>query len=262
LIGDPIRLAQVVGNLLNNACKFTDRGGTIDLIVKQEKGVASITVRDNGIGIDPNEIGSIFDMFVQSDTSLKRTRSGLGIGLTLVKNLVELHGGSVLAKSSGLGQGTEFVIELPVVQEPVKDPQLVSENGNGTTPVTSRRVLVVDDNVDSAASLEMLLKITGHDVRIAHDGLEAVSEAEVFLPDVILLDIGLPILNGYEAARRIRQSAWGKNIVLIALTGWGQEEDRQRSKEAGFDRHMVKPIEHADLTKILEELIPPNGRHS
>lgn len=255
LNGDPIRLAQVVGNLLNNACKFTDRGGAIDLIVERDGNDATIVVRDDGIGIDPDEIKYIFEMFVQADTSLKRSSSGLGIGLTLVKNLVEMHGGSVSASSPGLGKGTAFTIRLPILaEESVSTTRVEKLEGGSTLP--SRRILVVDDNVDSASSLEMLLKIYGHDVRMAHDGLEAVESAESFLPHVILLDIGLPKLNGYEAARQIRQSPWGRDIVLIALTGWGQEEDRQRSTEAGFDRHMVKPIEHDDLMKLLEELVP------
>jgi len=259
LNGDPTRLAQVIGNLLNNSCKFTDSGGVVDLIVRRENDEVVIVIRDTGIGIDPNEINSIFDMFVQSDTSLKRTGSGLGIGLTLVKNLVEMHGGFVSASSEGFGHGTEFVVRLPILSEIARPAAEDRKTADDDAGVTKRRVLVVDDNVDSASSLEMLLKLNGHDVRLAHDGLEAVKRAEEFLPDVILLDIGLPKLNGYEAARRIRQADWGTNIVLIALTGWGQEEDRQRSKEAGFDRHMVKPIEHSELTKILEGLVQRDG---
>ncbi|MDI1240922.1 MAG: PAS domain S-box protein [bacterium] len=254
--GDPARLAQVIGNLLNNSAKFTDPGGAISLFVAREGGQAAITVRDDGIGIAPDEIGVIFDMFVQADTSIKRSSSGLGIGLTLVKNLVEMHGGTVTAASGGLGRGTEFVVRLPILAETDTGRPSGREKSKDKNNSTARRVLVVDDNVDSASSMEMLLRIIGHDVRMAHDGLAAVERAREFLPEVILLDIGLPGLNGYEAARRIKESDWGKPIVLIALTGWGQEEDRQRSREAGFARHLVKPIEHDELIKILEELAP------
>ncbi len=252
LNGDQTRIAQVIGNLLNNACKFTDKGGIIDLIVKREGNHALICVRDTGIGIAPNQISSIFQLFVQADTSLERSMSGLGIGLTLVKNLVEMHGGEIEAKSDGLGQGSEFIVRLPVLMESVTPSSNFMTITEKT--VTSRRILVVDDNIDSAESLAMLLEITGHEVRMAHDGREAVNVASAFLPEVILLDIGLPKLNGYEAAREIRQHPWGVKMTLIALTGWGQDEDRQKSKDAGFDSHMVKPVDHIELMKRLEEL--------
>ena len=252
LNADPTRLAQVVGNLLNNACKFTNKGGRICLTVEREGKQAVIRVRDNGIGIAADHHSRIFDMFTQVDTSLERSVGGLGIGLMLVKNLVEMHDGMVEVYSAGLGQGSEFVVRLPILVETAKPPPepTVSE----PTPPTSRLILVVDDNRDSAESLAMLLKLMGNKTHTAYDGLEAVEAAATVRPDVILLDIGLPKLNGYEACRRIREQPWGKNMVLVALTGWGQEEDRQKSREAGFDGHIVKPVDHAALTKLLAEL--------
>ncbi|MEJ7849199.1 MAG: PAS domain S-box protein [Pyrinomonadaceae bacterium] len=253
LNGDQTRLAQVIGNLLNNSCKFTDKGGSIDLIVERDGGDAVIRVIDTGIGIAPGQLGHVFELFVQADTSLERSISGLGIGLTLVKNLVEMHGGKIEAKSEGLGRGSEFTVRLPVLEKtemtslaPVMTT--IEKAGEG------RKILVVDDNMDSAESLSMLLQMKGNEVCMAHDGREAVETAAGFLPQVILLDIGLPVLNGYEAAREIRQQPWGKNMILIALTGWGQDEDRQRSKDAGFDSHMVKPVDHVALMKRLDEL--------
>lgn len=255
LNGDPTRLSQIVGNLLNNACKFTDRGGRIDLIVERENEQAVIRVRDTGIGIAKSQIPYVFDMFVQADTSLERSTSGLGIGLTLVKNLAELHNGTVEAQSEGLGHGSEFVVRLPTLNEP-QAAQIKYEPAVKEAAVLKRRILVVDDNVDSAESLAMLMKIAGHEVQMAHDGLEAVSASLAFKPDVVLLDIGLPKLNGYEVARRIREQPSGSEIVLIALTGWGQEEDRRKSKESGFNAHIVKPVDHPELKKILDSLIP------
>ena len=267
LNADPARLAQVVGNLLNNACKFTDKGGRIWLTVEREAPghpgsqavageVAVIRVRDNGIGIAPDQLPRIFEMFTQIDTSLERSVSGLGIGLTLVKQLVEMHDGTVEAHSGGANQGSEFVVRLPIaasgvrIEEPSANPK--SEVGNSG----SRRILVVDDNRDSAVSLAMLLKLTGHETHTAFDGLEAVEAAGTFRPDVVLLDIGLPKLNGYDACRKIREQPWGKGMVLIALTGWGQDEDRRKSLEAGFSGHLVKPVELDILTNLLAELLP------
>ena len=256
---DPARLTQVVGNLLNNACKFTDKGGRIWLTVERENGQAVIRVRDTGIGIASDELLRIFDMFVQVDTSLERSVSGLGIGLTLVKNLVEMHDGTVEVHSAGVGRGSEFVVRLPILSEAPTPAAPGPTAGKPTTP-TARRILVVDDNRESATSLAMLLKLTGNATHTAHDGLEAVEEAATFKPDVVLLDIGLPKLNGYEACRRIREQERGRNILLVALTGWGQEEDRQRSREAGFDGHLVKPVDLAALTNLLAELeSPPAG---
>ena len=253
LNADPTRLAQVVGNLLNNACKFTEKGGRIRLTVERDGKQAVIRVQDTGIGIAAEQLPRIFEMFTQVDTSLERSRDGLGIGLTLVKNLVEMHDGTVEARSAGVGQGSEFVVRLPLLSEPL--PAL-PQQPSGVKPVATvqRRILVVDDNRDAAESLAMLLKLSGHEVHTAHDGLEAVEAAAKFQPDVILLDIGLPRLNGYEAARRIREQQRDKGLMLVALTGWGQEEDRRRSEEAGFDAHLVKPVDLAALSKLLVEL--------
>ncbi|MBA3351672.1 MAG: PAS domain S-box protein [Blastocatellia bacterium] len=256
LNGDPARLSQIIGNLLNNACKFTDRGGRIDLDVERTNGHAVIRVRDTGIGIAESQIPYVFDMFVQADTSLERTSGGLGIGLTLVRNLVELHRGTVEVSSEGLGRGSEFIVRLPILDESYAAETSQEPANDNATAVLKRRVLVVDDNVDSAESLAMLMKLAGNEVEMAHDGLEAVRLALEFRPDVVLLDIGLPKLNGYEAGRKIREQPSGSEIILIALTGWGQEEDRRKSKEAGFNAHIVKPVDHPELNKLLESLLP------
>lgn len=263
LNADPSRLAQIVGNLLHNACKFTDKGGRIWLTVEREGGQAVLRVRDTGIGIAADQLSRIFGMFVQVDTSLERSVNGLGVGLSLVKNLVELHGGTVEVHSAGIGHGSEFVVRLPVLneeggrREAEKDDEESAADSFFRLPpsaLSKRRVLVVDDNRDAASSLAALLEMTGNETHVAHDGLAAVQAAAVLRPDVVLLDIGLPKLNGYEAARKIRQTPWGKGAVLVALTGWGQEEDRQMSREAGFDGHMVKPVDHADLMELLDGL--------
>jgi two-component system, chemotaxis family, CheB/CheR fusion protein len=256
LNADPIRLTQIVGNLLNNACKFTDDGGRIWLTAERASdGLAPqvvIRVRDTGVGIAPDRLESIFDMFTQVDTSLERSSTGLGIGLTLVKTLAELHGGTVEARSAGLGHGSEFVVRLPAMVEtdtPAPQPTTIAP---AATPAC---ILVVDDNHDAAESLAMLLKLNGHDTHTAHDGLAAVEAAAALRPDVILLDIGLPGLNGYEVARRIRDQRGGDGRpFLVALTGWGQDEDRRRSKEAGFDAHVVKPVNHVALGQLLTDL--------
>ena len=255
--GDPDRLVQVIGNLLNNSCKFTEKDGSIFIMLDSDGANAVVSVKDTGIGLSPNQIPHIFDMFVQADTSLERSVSGLGIGLTLVKNLVQMHGGTVEAHSGGLGHGSEFLVRLPLQAEMYAAPQVDEPAVDEQTAPARRRILVVDDNVDSAESLAMLLKIMGHDVELAFYGLEAVEKAGQFSPEVVLLDIGLPILNGFEAAREIRRQPWGSNMLLIALTGWGQEEDRRNSREAGFDCHMVKPVDHMALIKQLDELKEP-----
>ncbi len=255
LNADPTRLVQVVGNLLNNACKFTNKGGQISLTTKQEGEEAVIGVRDTGIGIAADQLPLIFDMFMQVDASLERSVSGLGIGLTLVKNLVELHGGTVTVHSAGVGAGSEFMVRLPLSPDlahlPPHEP-----NTNELPPLTARRILVVDDNRDSAESMAQLLTLMGNVTRTAYDGIEAIEAAATFSPALVLLDIGSPRLNGYEVARRIRKQWWSKGMLLVAVTGWAQEEDRQRSKEAGFDGHLVKPVDHTALTKILTRLLP------
>lgn len=247
---DPARLAQVVGNLLNNACKFTDQGGHIGLAVERDGEQAVIRVRDDGIGIAPDQLPRLFGMFTQVDTSLERTRDGLGIGLTLVKTLVEMHGGTVEGHSEGPGHGSEFVVRLPVVRD---EPRPLASLIVPPPATTGRRVLIVDDNHDGADSLALLLQFSGHQTETAHDGLQAVAAAERFRPDAVLLDIGLPKLNGYEVCRRIREQPWGRRVLLVALTGWGQEADRQRSSEAGFDTHVVKPVDPKVILQLLAQ---------
>jgi signal transduction histidine kinase/CheY-like chemotaxis protein len=251
LDADLTRLAQVVSNLLNNAAKYTERGGRVWLTAERQGSDAVVTVRDTGVGIHADMLPRVFDMFTQVERSLDRSRGGLGIGLTLVKRLVEMHGGSVTAHSDGPDRGSTFTVRLPVV---LGAAPRADRDAEPPVAVSSLRLLVVDDNADAAASLAMLLRLMGNDVRTAHDGLEAVALAEEFRPDVALLDIGLPRLNGYEAAREIRRRPWGGTMVLIAATGWGQEADRQRSKEAGFDHHLVKPVDPAALTRLLASL--------
>ena len=256
LNADPTRLAQVVGNLLNNASKFTDRGGRISITVEAEgRGLQArvvIRVRDSGIGIAADQIYRIFDMFTQLETSLERSRSGLGIGLSLVKNLVELHGGTIEAHSAGIGHGSEFVVRLPMLVEALNAPPEAA--ASEPAALSACRILVVDDNHDSAQSLAMYLELTGNKTRIAHDGAAAVEAATSFRPDVVMLDIGLPKLNGYQVARKLRDQPWGKSMVLVALTGWGQEADQTKSREAGFNAHLVKPVDLAVLTKLLAEM--------
>lgn len=252
--GDLARLAQVVSNLLNNSAKYMERGGRVWLTAERQGGDAVLSVRDAGIGLPADMLTQIFEIFAQVDRSLSRSRGGLGIGLTLVKRIVEMHDGTVTAQSDGIGKGSEFVVRLPArtAEATPSGASRLSRAG----AASACRVLVVDDNEDSAASLAMLLETVGHQVRTAHDGEEALAAAEDFRPDVAFLDIGLPRMNGYEVAERIRGHAWGRGMTLIALTGWGQDSDRLRSKEAGFDRHLVKPV---DPTTLLE-LLGPTAR--
>lgn len=253
LNADPSRLTQVISNLLTNAYKFTRLGGEIRLTVEREDNLAVIRVQDNGIGIAEDQLPRIFELFTQADTSLERTQSGLGIGLSLVKSLVEMHEGSVEARSPGLGKGSEFIVRLPVAAESARQSTPKQQEPALKHAAVASRVLIVDDDRDSTASLAQLLKIPGHEVYTAGDGLEAVAKAVKLHPDAVLLDIGLPEINGYEVARRIREQE-GEHPVIIAMTGWGQDEDRRRSREAGFDAHLVKPVDPAALTKLLSEL--------
>ncbi len=249
LDADPTRLGQVVSNLLNNAAKFTLDGGHIRLSVGVERGVAVIQVVDNGSGIAPDVLPRMWEMFAQADRTIGRSQGGLGIGLTLVRRLVEMHGGMVEAHSAGLGQGSKFTIRLPVAQEP--DPDAAAFSAEPVAEESHHRILVVDDNEDGAESLATLLELYGHNVRIAHNGSAALSVAEEFRPNVILLDIGLPGMDGYEVARRLRANDAFRAARLIAMTGWGQDADRERSREAGFDLHLVKPVDPAELRKVL-----------
>ena len=249
LEADPTRLEQVFWNLLSNAAKYTDPGGRIRLSAAREEDEAVVVVEDTGIGIDPSMLGRVFDMFVQADDRGDRSEGGLGLGLSLVKSLVALHGGRVEARSEGPGRGSTFVVRLPVAREAA--PARVAERRpNGQPP--RRRILVVDDNVDAAVTLgKLLTRIYGQDVRVAHDGPSALRGAEEFRPEVVLLDIGMPGMDGYEVARRLRARPESSGVLLVALTGWGQESDRQRSRQAGIDHHLVKPVEPEVLRQIL-----------
>lgn len=247
--GDPVRLTQIFSNLLINACKYTPRGGQIWLTVEPQDSQVVVQVRDTGAGIPADMLGRIFEMFTQVHPGLEGSQQGLGIGLSLVRRLVELHGGSVEAHSDGPGKGSRFTVRLPMLRD-ASEPA-ITDTVRDFPRVTSRNILVVDDNRMSALSLAALLKGDGNDTRTAHDGVEAVQLAEDFRPDVVLLDIGLPKLNGYQVARRIREQPWGKNAVLVALSGWGQEDDRRKSLAAGFDHHMVKPLDYATFMRLL-----------
>jgi PAS domain S-box-containing protein len=254
LDADPVRLSQVFSNLLNNACKYSEPTGRIWLSAERQGSDVVVTVKDTGVGIASDMLPHIFEMFTQIDRSLERSQGGLGIGLTLVQRLAEMHGGSVSAHSDGVGHGSEFAVRLPILIDTAtfsQDKPAADESAK----LAGRRILVVDDNRDSAQSLAMLLKLTGNQTHTAYDGLAAVEAAAKFRPEVVLLDIGLPKLNGYETARKIREHAWGKSLVLVALTGWGQEEDRRKSSEAGFDGHLVKPVDHRELKTLLAELL-------
>jgi CheY-like chemotaxis protein len=257
LDADATRLAQVVSNLLNNAAKYTEPGGRIALLVERLASEVAIRVRDNGVGIPPAMLPQVFEIFTQVDRSIERSQGGLGIGLSLVKGLVEMHGGSVEAHSSGPGQGSEFVVRLPIAEsaalQPPRKPSAAELGKPG-----GRRVLVVDDNRDAALSLALMLKLSGHDTRTANDGLEALEMGELFQPEVVLLDIGMPRLNGYETAQRMRVRPWGRHALLVALTGWGQEEDRKLSQRAGFDTHCVKPIDPRAILTLLTDWRAPS----
>jgi two-component system, sensor histidine kinase len=250
--GDAIRVAQIISNLLSNAAKYTAEGGDIALRLESDVFEISIRVRDNGIGIAPDELPYVFDLFMQSREAVKRADGGLGIGLALVRELAELHGGSVGAHSDGLGRGSEFVVRLPLAQAPQCAEPCPQACDTGTEAKHARRrVLIADDNVDSASSLLMLLELEGHDVRVAHDGPSALALARSFQPQVAIRDIGLPGMDGHALAKALRAEPATARVQLIALTGYGQERDRQAASEAGFDRHLVKP---APLDEILREI--------
>jgi signal transduction histidine kinase len=250
LYGDAIRLGQVLANLLNNAAKYTERGGQIWLAARRDGDEAVISVRDNGIGLSAEMLPVVFEMFMQVDRSSNRSEGGLGIGLTLVKNLVELHGGTIAAKSDGPGRGSEFIVRLPVSARKFSDSKALSVVPKAPD-LPQRKVLVVDDNRDAAASLGMLLRYLGTDVQTVGDGAAALSAIESYRPDVVLLDIGMPVMDGFEVARRIRENRSNDHIVLVALTGWGQTEDRNRTRDAGFNHHLVKPADISTIQTLL-----------
>ena len=258
LDADMTRLAQVVSNLLQNAAKYTPTGGSIELSASRQGSDVVIAIRDNGIGIAAEMLPRVFELFMQVDRSEERAQGGTGIGLTLVKRIVELHGGRVEARSEGLGDGSEFIVTLPALEAA---PAITKRtDGNGAPPrgrsSTARQILVVDDSEDSASSLAMLLDLMGHETRTAYDGTEAIRLAYEFRPELIFLDLGMPGMSGYEVCRRLREGSEGAAMTVIALTGWGQEEDRQRTRQAGFDYHLVKPVEPNALGALIERLAP------
>ena len=251
---DPTRLAQVFSNLLNNAAKFTDRGGQIRLSIQHLGAEAVVSIQDNGSGIPTHMLPHVFEMFTQVDSNLERSQGGLGIGLSIVKRLVEMHGGSVEARSEGQGRGSEFVVRLPVALSVAGDEPTVQTDP--VCPITRHRILVVDDNVDAANSLSQLLEMLGNEVITFYDGESGIQAARKFRPSILLCDIGMPKMNGYDTARSIRAEEWGKNTVLVALTGYGQMDDLQRSADAGFDHHLVKPLDVDALMALLAGLPP------
>jgi signal transduction histidine kinase len=251
--GDCLRLTQAIGNVLGNAAKYTGRGGRITLSAQQRDAQAEITVSDSGIGIAPDRLARIFDLFTQFQVQ-GEGQTGLGIGLAIVRRLVEMHGGSISARSDGDGHGSEFIIRLPLATAGAEPQQRMPSPPRPATPRVARRILVADDNADALESLAALLSLNGHEVYRALDGSVALEAAERYQPDVALLDIGMPQLSGYDVARRIRACPWGQRLVLVALTGWGQESDRRRSQEAGFNSHLVKPVDPGELDRLLADL--------
>ena len=259
LDADPVRITQVLTNLLSNAAKYTAPGGTIRVRARLEGEDCVLVVRDNGIGLQPEALQRIFEAFSHQQPALQRAEGGLGIGLALVKGLVDLHGGSIVACSEGLGRGSEFVVRLPAAatMREHASPDVSRRCGDGCA-AEARRVLIADDNVDAAESLAILLRLAGHDVLVAHDGPGALHLATHERPDVVVLDIGMPGMNGYEVARCLRREAWGRGLRLIAVTGWGQDEDRRRALAAGFDSHLTKPFEPEHLESLV---VQPGATH-
>ncbi len=250
--GDSARLAQVLANVLNNAARYTEDGGDIWLSVSQVGTEVLISVRDTGIGMPSELLTDIFNMFTQSERSIDRAQGGLGIGLTIARSIVMLHDGRIEARSQGPGHGSEFVIHLPMLD--TKPSVTAQQQRSISSDNTNRRILVVDDNRDAADGMAMLLDISGHITMTAYDGVEAIAAVEQFQPELVLLDIGLPHMDGYAVAKHLRQQTWGRDIVLAALTGYGDDDDRRRSQEAGFDYHFVKPMEISILNELIEHM--------
>lgn len=250
---DPLRLSQALSNLLTNAAKYTDPGGLIAVTAALTEQSLNITVRDTGIGLSPSAIVKVFDMFSQVESAVDRSQGGLGIGLALVKGLVALHGGVVDAESAGVGKGSTFIIRLPISIISNRQRRAIDTVETRGSRTQRRKVLVVDDNRDGARSLALVLEMSGHDVSVAYTGASAIALGDNARPDVCIIDIGMPDLNGYETARRIREKDWGKRALLLALTGWGQQDDKQRARDAGFDRHFTKPVDPAEIERALEE---------
>jgi PAS domain S-box-containing protein len=253
LDADPVRLAQVFSNVLNNAARYMAEGGRIRVTADRDDQMVTVVVQDFGIGIAPDALPRIFDMFAQGDVSGEQSHGGLGIGLTLVKRLVEMHSGTVEASSEGRGRGTSISVRLPIAPAASAPLQPSKSDAGRRFNSTAHRILIADDNRDAAESMGMLLRLMGNDVRTVFDGVEAVEEAETFRPDLILLDIGMPKLNGHDAARRIREQGWSQGTTLVALTGWGREDDKRKAAEAGFDRHFTKPIDPATLQRLIAD---------
>lgn len=252
LRADPLRLTQVISNLINNACKYSKPNKEIVISAHQTDNQIRLSIKDEGIGISPEMMPKVFDMFTQAQRTFGRTEGGLGVGLTLVKQIVEMHGGTAIALSPGIGKGSEFILQLPISGNSMS--HLSNLNPGESSSKSTRRILVVDDNEDSALSLTMLFEITGDQTHTVYDGEAALAAAKSFHPDIILLDIGLPKMDGYETAKAIRQQPWGQNTIIVALTGWGQPEDRHKSKTAGFNAHLVKPVDHDELLQQLAKL--------
>ncbi len=251
LMADPVRVAQVLSNLLNNASKYTDPGGRIALDVRAQGDWLEFAVTDSGIGLEPGAIATVFAMFAQEHSAIDRSEGGLGIGLALAKGLVELHGGMITAASEGAGRGSRFVVRLPSATTAANSrwEELVGDASQAAVP--SRLVLLADDNRDSADVMAELLRMAGHVVHTSNDGLQAAALALRLQPDVLVLDIGMPGLNGYEVARRVRAQPWGARPLMIAATGWGQDDDRQKALAAGFDMHLTKPFDPAHLSELI-----------
>jgi CheY-like chemotaxis protein len=248
LLADPVRLAQVFSNLLNNAAKYTPPGGHIRVSAERDKGEVAVSIADDGLGIAPETLPYLFTVFSQAESAAARSRGGLGIGLALVRELVRLHGGTVEARSEGIGRGSTFIVRLEVLAD--SQPAARDEAIASIAP-PKRRVLVADDLREGSDTFALLLRSRGHEVRTAHDGEEALAAAEAFKPDVVFLDLGMPRLDGYEVCRRIRAAPWGAGMHTVALSGWGGDEHRLRAREAGFDRHCVKPLDPRALDEIL-----------
>jgi len=246
---DVVRLSQVFTNLLNNGAKFSKKGGTLELRVETDAQSVTVSVADKGIGILPEHLPHIHEPFYQLDSSIERAQAGLGIGLTLVWQIVEMHGGTVNVKSGGLDLGSEFTVKLPLAE---KSTRQLPESSLESTPAgkTTRRILIVDDNHDSADAVALILQLDGHDVKAVYSGVDALDLVEQFKPHAVLLDIGMPQLNGYQVAQRLRTQQWGRDVLLIAQTGWGQAEDIRQCKEAGFNHHVTKPIDFQKLREF------------
>lgn len=259
---DKTRLVQVLANILHNSAKFTDPGGQVWLKVTRQGSQAVITVTDTGIGLPTEAADRIFDLFTQVHDKSERSQGGLGIGLALVRRLTEMHGGTVTARSGGVGCGTEVTVRLPVLAAETIVATAASSESKAFPQALRRRVLVADDNRDAAESMGLLLQLAGHEVQIAYDGVEALAAAEAFNPEIVLLDLGMPRMDGFEVARQMRLRPWGRQTLLVAVTGWGQQHDRQRTAEAGFDVHLVKPIGESDLFRIVASAERPGSRTS